>query len=140
MFATWTNTASLIFPFQKCCKITARFWSVLWAVWPDWEIFDSSLPQNLEQKLLNCLVFFCYFEKPHFYVKITLATFRATFGYNWATFHSNIWSHWKWGAEWFCTWTYFRPLDSTSGQSYKHFTRKGGNNEKMRPGMAFKDT
>ena len=37
--------------------------------------------------------FLGYFEKPHFYVKTALATFKATFGKNWATFYSNIWSH-----------------------------------------------
>ena len=30
--------------------------------------------------------FFGYFEKPHFYVKIAVATFRATFGNSWAIF------------------------------------------------------
>ena len=37
--------------------------------------------------------FLGYFEKPHFYVKTALAIFWATFGKNWATFNSNIWSH-----------------------------------------------
>ena len=36
--------------------------------------------------------FLGYFEKPHSYVKTALATFWATFGKNWATFYSNIWS------------------------------------------------
>ena len=40
----------------------------------------------------NVLQLFGYFEKPHFFVKTALATFWATFGKNWATFFSNIWS------------------------------------------------
>ena len=38
----------------------------------------------------NCLG---YFEKPHSYVKTSLASLGATFGKNWATFYSDIWSH-----------------------------------------------
>ena len=38
----------------------------------------------------NCLG---YFEKPHSYVKTSLASLGATFGKNWATFYANIWSH-----------------------------------------------
>ena len=34
------------------------------------------------------------FEKPHSFVKIAVATVWATFGNIWATFYSNIWSHW----------------------------------------------
>ena len=37
--------------------------------------------------------FLGYFEKPHSYAKTALGTFWATFGKNWATFNSNIWSH-----------------------------------------------
>ena len=35
-----------------------------------------------------------YFEKPHFYLSTAVSTFWATFGEIWATFYSNIWSHW----------------------------------------------
>ena len=35
-----------------------------------------------------------FFEKSHSYVKTAFATFKASFGYIWATFYSNIWSHW----------------------------------------------
>ena len=38
------------------------------------------------------MIGFCSFEKPQFYVKTALATFRATCGYNWASFYYNIWS------------------------------------------------
>ena len=55
----------------------------------DWAIFESYLAKEA-QMIGN---FLGYFEKPHSYVKTTLATFWATFGKNWATFFSNIWSH-----------------------------------------------
>ena len=39
--------------------------------------------------------FLGYFEKPHSDVKTALASYWATFGEkNWATFYSNVWSHW----------------------------------------------
>ena len=38
--------------------------------------------------------FLGYFEKLHSCVKSELATFATTFGKNWATFNSIIWSHW----------------------------------------------
>ena len=34
------------------------------------------------------------FKNPHSCVKTADATFWATFGNIWATFYSNIWSHW----------------------------------------------
>ena len=58
------------------------------------DVFYCSSQQNFEKVAQLIGFFFCYFEKSHFYTKTALGTFRATFGYNWATFHSNIWSHW----------------------------------------------
>ena len=46
---------------------------------------------NLAQIIGN---FLCYFEKPHSYVKTGVATSWVTLGNIWATFYSNIWSHW----------------------------------------------
>ena len=37
--------------------------------------------------------FLGYFEKSHSYIKTALAIFWVTFGKNWVTFYSNIWSH-----------------------------------------------
>ena len=38
--------------------------------------------------------FLSFFEEGHIQSKTVVATFRASFGETWATFYSNIWSHW----------------------------------------------
>ena len=65
------------------------------AVWPDWAIFWKFLATKILAKEAQIIGnFLGYLEKPHSYVKTALATFCTSFGKNWATFYSNIWSHW----------------------------------------------
>ena len=63
-------------------------------VWPDWVIFEFSWQQILLQKQPKYLVTFWQSWKPLILSQTGVATFWATFGKTWATFYSNIWSHW----------------------------------------------
>ena len=62
------------------------------AVCPGWAIFESSWEQSSLQKYLTTILGYC--EKWHFLYYTHVDSFWATFKENWATFYSNIWSHW----------------------------------------------
>ena len=67
------------------------------SVRPNLSIFKSSWQQNLFQKspnISNC--FRQLFEKHDFLNKNWISTFLGYLWKNWATFYSNIWSHWRW--------------------------------------------
>ena len=56
-----------------------------------WKFLATKILAKEAQMIGN---FLGYLEKPYSYVKTALATFCTSFGKNWATFYSNIWSHW----------------------------------------------
>ena len=59
--------------------------------------------------------FLGYFEKPHSDVKTALASYWATFGEkNWATFYSNIWSHWPLNNDTIVVWIIQLTLENLS--------------------------
>ena len=58
-------------------------------MWPDWAILKVIGNNTSSKRSPNDCQILGYFEKPHSYVKTSL----ATFGKNWATLSSNIWSH-----------------------------------------------
>ena len=56
------------------------------------KVFGDKISSKSSQNYSNSLG---YFEKSHSNVKTYLATSWMTFGNIWATFYSNIWSHWS---------------------------------------------
>ena len=77
-----TSAIVLLFVF-KCDTLT---------VWPDWAIFKISLWHIFLKRNLWWPHFGLEW-KPHFKVKIAVATIGVTFWKIWATFYFNIWSH-----------------------------------------------
>ena len=55
------------------------------------KVLDNKILTKVAQIISN---FLGCFEKPHSYVKTAVGTSWVTFGDIWATFYSNIWSHW----------------------------------------------
>ena len=55
-----------------------------------WKFLATKFVKIVAKIICN---FLGLFWKPNYYVKTGVATYGATFGNIWATFHSNIWSH-----------------------------------------------
>ena len=61
-----------------------------------WGDFLKFLAEKFVTKVAQIIInFLGYFKKPHSYVNTAVATSWETFRNIWATFYSNIWSHWS---------------------------------------------
>ena len=66
----------------------------LWAMWPDWAIFERFWVSHFVIKVTQIFEDFrTCFEKHHYLRKICCSTFGTTLVENWPTFDSIIWSH-----------------------------------------------
>ena len=97
------NGASVCLRFRKWMWL--RWWWLWWLVWPDWMIFESSWRQNFYQKSQNDWQLLGDFWKTSLLSKNCCCHFWGNFGNIWATFYSNIWSHW-----WLWWWWLWRRL------------------------------
>ena len=68
-------------------------------VLPDWNIFWSSYLTKVSRIFDKSLG---YFEKRHVLSKNCCGYFLGNFWKNWATFYSQIWSHWNRPTNWWC--------------------------------------
>ena len=86
-----------------------------------WKLLVTKFLSKVAQIIGN---FLGYFEKSHSFVKNYAATSWVTFGNFWATFYSNIWSHWPWFTSWFTIWSVLFLIPSTKESAPRFSQRK----------------